>query len=250
MPRAYNPVIEVDCHPEEHIIIDAVTQHMAQHNDVRNDIEGRIARIVRYCLALCRARGAYKIFNPTTCTLPPEYRVPAIKIAGTMAVLHGKGAYELLEKAKHCAFMAVTLGCNFEAYDAHSTIVRDELDEEIYEICLTTTLNHASDIVNNRIIRTALEKGYSTNDRLGLDNPDFPTRQLSDILFYTQAEERLGMSLEQDGTLSPRPSTVAIVGIYDPSRGKKRSCGLCRYREYCSIRAIGMTCHGKKRGFE
>lgn len=146
--------------------------------------------------------------------------------------------------------MAVTLGCSFEACDAHSTIVRNELDEEIYKICLTATLNHASDIVNNRIIRTALEKDYSTNDRLGLDNPNFPAEQLSDILFYTQAEERLGMSLEQDGTLSPRPSTVAIVGIYDPSRGKKRSCGLCRYRKYCSIRAIGMTCHGKKRGFD
>ena len=45
--------------------------------------------------------------------------------------------------------------------------------------------------------------------------------------------------------------TVGVIGLYDPShKGRKRACGRCKYRSYCSIRAIGMTCHGGKGSFK
>ena len=76
---------------------------------------------------------------------------------------------------------------------------------------------------------------------------DFPLDTRSQFVFYTQSEKRLGLKLGKDGVFEPRYSTVGVIGLYDPShKGRKRACGRCKYRSYCSIRAIGMTCHGGK----
>lgn len=114
-------------------------------------------------------------------------------------------------------------------------------------------IRRCANIVGNRITEGAMARDLYTDDLLALGDDGFPEHQTSDILFYTKAEDKLGITLVEDETgthVAPARSIVGMIALFDPSKGKKRSCALCHYREFCNIRAIGMTCHGRKRTFK
>ena len=215
--------------------------------ELSDEAARRIDAASAACLAAYEPRGAYKVFNPAICTLPPEYVEPAIKLVGTMMMFHGQSVYERLRRAAHCALMAVTIGPdNPEALPADA----DELDRALADACAQALVECAADHVNAAIVSAALEEDLYTDDRLSPGMGDFPLDTRSQFVFYTQSEKRLGLKLGADGAFSPRYSTVGVVGLYDPSqKNRKRACGRCKYRSYCSIRAIGMTCHGAKGTF-
>lgn len=215
--------------------------------ELSDEAARRIDAASAACLAAYEPRGAYKVFNPAICTLPPEYVEPAIKLVGTMMMFHGQSVYERLRRAAHCALMAVTIGPdNPEALPADA----DELDRALADACAKALVECAADHINAAIVSAALEEDLYTDDRLSPGMGDFPLDTRSQFVFYTQSEKRLGLKLGADGAFSPRYSTVGVVGLYDPSqKNRKRACGRCKYRSYCSIRAIGMTCHGAKGTF-
>lgn len=215
--------------------------------ELSDEAARRIDAASAACLAAYEPRGAYKVFNPAICTLPPEYVEPAIKLVGTMMMFHGQSVYERLRRAAHCALMAVTIGPdNPEALPADA----DELDRALADACAKALVECAADHVNAAIVSAALEEDLYTDDRLSPGMGGFPLDTRSQFVFYTQSEKRLGLKLGADGAFSPRYSTVGVVGLYDPSqKNRKRACGRCKYRSYCSIRAIGMTCHGAKGTF-
>lgn len=208
----------------------------------------RIDAAIERCLAAYDARGVYKLFNPAICTLPPEYAEPAIKLVGTMMMFHGQSVYERLRRAAHCALMAVTIGPDDPAALPEDV---DELDRALADACAKALVESAADRVNAAIMAAAMDEGLYTDDRLSPGMGDFPLDTRSQFVFYTQSEKRLGLKLGKDGVFEPRYSTVGVVGLYDPSqKNRKRACGRCKYRSYCSIRAIGMTCHGSKGTFK
>ena len=186
--------------------------------------------------------------TPPSASLPPEYSEPAIKLVGTMMMFHGQSVYERLRRAAHCALMAVTIGPdNPAALPADA----DELDRALADACARALVESAADHVNAAIVAAAMEEGLYTDDRLSPGMGDFPLDTRLQFVFYTQSEKRLGLKLGKDGVFEPRYSTVGVIGLYDPShKGRKRACGRCKYRSYCSIRAIGMTCHGGKGSFK
>ena len=250
MPRMYNPVIDVSC---PLAVDDALLEKVYRTLDASpaTDLGSRIAPILSSCAAAADAKGAYKLYNPAICTLPPAYTEPAIKLVGTMMVLHGRTAYEKLDKAKHCALLAATLGLDESALKA--SIVHDRDDEIVVDACLDALLERCGNMMGNAISETAMSRELYTDDLLRFGDEGFPEGQLSDILFYTKAEDKLGLSIDSSGEttkIAPPHSLVGMIALFDPSKGKKRSCALCHYREFCNIRAIGLTCHGRKRTFK
>ena len=266
MPAPLRPIIEVPCtvdaiprfevlrqldaHALRALGLDPDALSAAEPEsspELSDEAARRIDAASAACLAAYEPRGAYKVFNPAICTLPPEYVEPAIKLVGTMMMFHGQSVYERLRRAAHCALMAVTIGPdNPEALPADA----DELDRALADACAKALVECAADHVNAAIVSAALEEDLYTDDRLSPGMGDFPLDTRSQFVFYTQSEKRLGLKLGADGAFSPRYSTVGVVGLYDPSqKNRKRACGRCKYRSYCSIRAIGMTCHGAKGTF-
>lgn len=208
----------------------------------------RVDAAIAACLAAYEPRGAFKVFNPAICTLPPKYTEPAIKLVGTMMIFRGQDVYERLRRATHCALIAATIGPENPAALPENA---DELDRALARACALTLVEAAADRVNADIVRTALDEELYTDDRLCPGEGDFPTDMRSQFVFYTQSEQRLGMKLDADGAFDPPFSTVGVVGMYDPSqKSRRRACGRCKYRSFCSIRAIGMTCHGRKGTFK
>ena len=216
-------------------------------------VKERVQRAVDACLAAYVPHGVYKIFNPVICTLPPQYTEPAIKLVGTMMMFHGEAVYERLRRATHCALLAVSLAA---ATDEQGNPVEepgspDSLDQALLDAARRAFVELAADRINSAIIADALKEDLYTDNRLSPGDGDFPLDTRSQFVFYTQSEKHIGLKLGSDGEFSPRWSTVGLVGMYDPSqKGRRRGCGRCRYRKYCSIRAIGMRCYGGKGSFK
>ena len=157
--------------------------------ELSEDAAHRIDRAVAACLAAYEPRGAYKVFNPAICTLPPKYVEPAIKLVGTMMVFHGQSSYEKLRRATHCALMAATIGPERpEALPANA----DDLDRAIARACALALVESTADHVNADIVKTALDEDLYTDDRLCPGVGDFPLESRSQFVFYTQSEQRRG----------------------------------------------------------
>ncbi|MEG0376375.1 MAG: phage tail protein, partial [Raoultibacter sp.] len=243
--------IEVDCKIEQ-LDRTSVTELLdltgVDHDDL---LDEHIDFVIDECLQALKPRGAYKLFNPAICTLPPDYMQPVIKLVGTMMIFKGKDLYEKMRRAKHCALMAATLGPKPEQDALRERLCYTELDERIFNACCKVIIERAGDMVNSDIITRAIDNGLYTDDRFSPGEGDFPIETRSQIIFYTQAEKRLGLILGANSALVPEHSITSVVGMYDKTqKGRRRACGRCKYREFCSIRAIGMNCHGNKGEFK
>jgi hypothetical protein len=244
-------VIEIDC-PIDSIETTDILPYL-EDGGACNSIDGfdaKVEDILGYCKSAFHPRGSYKIFNPAICTLPPEYREPAIKLVGTMMMFKGEEVYNRMRKATHTALLTVTLG-NAAEPSFQPSKANARCDKAIYRACCKACLELAADEVNADIVREAMAEELYTDDRLSPGMVDFPSEAQSQILFYTQAQDRLGVTASEDGGLDPANSLTAVVGMYDRTqKNRRRACGRCKFRDFCSIRAIGMTCHGRKGTFD
>ncbi|MCL1798514.1 MAG: phage tail protein [Eggerthellaceae bacterium] len=249
-----HPIIEVDCtldHLEYGDVLAALGGTDEQGGQGGAEREAHVAYLADECVKVLKPRGAYKIFNPAICTLPPAYTEPAIKLVGTMMVLKGQAIYERMRRATHCTLLAVTLGSQAEQEALCQRLCYTEADKAILDACLAAMIERAADRVMADIIRMALEKGLYTDERLSPGDADFPLEVRDGISFYLQAEKRLGLGLGPGHEPQPSYAAFSAVGMYDKSHaGRRRGCGRCKYRDFCSIRAIGMNCHGGKGSFK
>ena len=214
------------------------------------NVLARIAPIAALCCENLHPRGAYKIFNPAICTLPPDYTEPGIKLVGTMAVLHGEAVYDRMRRANHCVMVAVAVD-TAEHIQALRNSLQSEQDVAVFDACLQALGGRAEEIITNTINEEAHSLGLHIDNLLQAGESDFPLDSNTQLLFYTQAERRLGFACNEDGSLNTENATLGVIGMYDASqRGRKRACARCRNREFCSIRAIGMNCHGRRGKFK
>lgn len=215
-----------------------------------SEVIARIAPIAELCCKNLHPRGAYKVFNPAICTLPPDYTEPGIKLVGTMAVLHGEAVYERMRRANHCVMVAVAVD-TAEHIQALRDSMQSEQDTVVFDACLQALGGRAEEIITETINDEAHSLGLHIDNLLQAGESDFPLDSNTQLLFYTQAERRLGFACNEDGSLNTDNATLGVIGMYDASqRGRKRACARCRNREFCSIRAIGMNCHGRRGKFK
>lgn len=248
MSISAHKIIEVDCSMrdlDESLVLD----HLKNLIEI-DEAKALVGFMVGECIACLKPRGVYKLFNPAICTLPPAYTEPGIKLVGTLVVLKGRCVYNRLRKATHCVMMAATAGTPESIESLRNRLVVTEQDAFAFEACLTALAQRAADMTNAAIVQEAMQLELYTDDFLSPGMEDFPIQQNDQIHFYTQAEKRLGIFLGCDSaSLSPW-NILGIVGMYDRSqKGRRRACGRCKFREFCSIRSIGMNCHGKKGKF-
>ena len=238
---------EIDCKIDA---LDDQTVAAFLDDSVKDDPEilSRIAPIAARCCETLHPRGVYKVFNPAICTLPPDYTEPGIKL---VAVLHGEAVYERMRRANHCVMVAVSVDTTENIQALRVLLVHDTDDFAAFEACLQAMGGRAEEIITDAINEEAHSLGLHIDNLLQAGEGDFPLDSNSQLLFYTQAERRLGFALEDDGSLNSENATLGVIGMYDASqRGRKRACARCRNRDFCSIRAIGMNCHGRRGKFK
>lgn len=244
-------IIEFNCKIEHGDYNDAAEKLAFPDGSAPQEPAETIRRIMDACMKAFTPCGVYKVFNPALCTLPPAYREPAIKLVGTMMVFRGEAVYEKMRRAAHCVLLAATLAPPIVQDDVRKKLCRTPFDKRVFDVCCTILLEQALALLEDDIMHKAYSEGLHTDARLSPGEDDFPLAARSQIAFYLQAEKRLGLRVSKDQAMMPSHSALAIVGMYDKThKNRKRACGRCKYRESCSIRAVGMNCHGRKGSFK
>ncbi|WP_282191263.1 phage tail protein [Adlercreutzia caecimuris] len=205
-----------------------------------------IAALAAPLCAALRPRGVYKLFNPAICTLPPKYTEPAIKLVGTLAVLHGQDAYERMSEAEHTAMAVSTVGTDEEIASLRSELVHNDLDALLFDACLEALASLAADKLACAVAADAHERGLHRGSTLECGTGDFPLAMNKTLSFFVQTEKRLGLTADEDGAPSDRWSTWGVIGLYNETQKKRRGCAYCHNVRTCTIRKIGMTCHGRR----
>ncbi|MEB1814228.1 phage tail protein [Adlercreutzia mucosicola] len=191
-------------------------------------------------------RGVYKLFNPSICTLPPKYVEPAIKLVGTLAVLHGQAVYERMSEAVHTAMVVSSLGSNEAIAALRERLVVTPEDAAVFQACLEALSATVADRLYEAVRADAHERGYHTDLTLETGAEDFPLAMNKTLVFFTEAEKRLGITAAEDGQVNTEWCTLGVVGLYDSTRKKRRGCAYCHNLKTCTIRKVGMTCHGRR----
>ena len=250
MSISAHQIVEVPCSCEQ-ISLERVLERAFPQGEPDPATKEKTRAMLNACLAEIEPKGVYKIFNPATCTLPPEYTEPGIKLVGTLVVLKGQLIYEKLSKAKHCVMLGATAGSPDKINRLASTFVTSDEDRRLFEAILAVMAEHATSLTNLAVVKEAMALGLSTDDFISPGTGDFPLEQNDQIHFYTQAEQRLEMPLENKMQALDPWNILGVVALYDESqRSRRRACGRCKFRTFCSIRAIGMNCHGRKGSFK
>ena len=192
-------------------------------------------------------RGVYKLFNPAICTLPPKYTEPAIKLVGTLAVLYGSAAYERMSEAEHTAMVGLH-GRHRRGDRPPAGAPREEATwtRLLFDACLEAMASLAADKLAEAVADDAHERGLHRGSTLETGVEDFPLTMNTTLAFFTQTEKRLGLTAAEDGTPSDRWSTWGVIGLYNETQKKRRGCAYCHNVRTCTIRKIGMTCHGRR----
>lgn len=238
-------VHEIDCSVER---IDPAVVEAFLDQELSDDpmLVDSIAPMADALCAQLHPRGVYKLFNPATCTLPPKYVTPAIKLVGTLAILYGDAAYERMSDAEHTAMVVSTVGTNEEIEALHDRLVHNELDELLFRACLEALTSLAADKLAAAVADDAHERGLHRGSTLESGTEDFPLTMNKTLVFFTQAEKRLGLTSDDEGIVSDQWSTLGIIGLYNETKKKRRGCAYCHNVKTCTIRKIGMTCHGRR----
>jgi hypothetical protein len=244
----HHEVFEVDCRIE-HVKPALVLEKLGVLDaETRGRLGARVDSFASECVKVLSPRGVYRLFNPAICTLPPEYTEPAIKLVGTLMVLKGQDIYVKMSNAVQCVIGMVALGSKDAQRALRRRLCQSAEDEALVDACLTVITETASDSLNRAVITTEMNEGCHADGLIRLRDKDFSTESLSSAVFYLQAEKRLGVTVEES-LLAPPYSVVSLLGFYDRAKRKRRACARCRFRKTCSIRAVGMNCHGRRGHF-
>ena len=214
---------EIDCSVER---IDPAVVEAFLDTELSDDpmLADSICAMADALSAELHPRGVYKLFNPAICTLPPKYTEPAIKLVGTLAVLYGDEEIACLRER----------------------LVKSDMDALLFDACLEAMASLAADKLAEAVADDAHERGLHRGSTLETGVEDFPLTMNTTLAFFTQPEKRLGLTAAEDGTPSDRWSTWGVIGLYNETQKKRRGCAYCHNVRTCTIRKIGMTCHGRR----
>ena len=169
------------------------------------------------------------------------------------AELHPRGvyklfnaAYERMSEAEHTAMVVSTVGTDEEIARLRERLVKSDMDALLFDACLEAMASLAADKLAEAVADDAHERGLHRGSTLETGVEDFPLTMNTTLAFFTQTEKRLGLTAAEDGTPSDRWSTWGVIGLYNETQKKRRGCAYCHNVRTCTIRKIGMTCHGRR----
>jgi hypothetical protein len=248
MAISHHEIAEVDCRIER-IEAACVLEKLGVSDAERaKRLAARIELFAGECVNALRPRGVYRLFNPAICTLPPAYTEPAIKLVGTFMVLKGQDIYVRMSKAVQCVIAVTTLGAEDAQGTLRKRLCQNREDEVLIDACFAAIADRASEMLNVAAVAAEMDASHHADGLTRLYGRDFSAESLSSIAFYLQTARRLGVTAK--GTLlAPSHSVVSLLGFYDKAKRSRRACARCRFRKTCSIRAVGMNCHGRKGQF-
>ena len=154
--------------------------------------------------------------------------------------LTGNDIKRHLKGCTSAVVMAVTLSGEADKL-IRQTAVTDMADSLAVDCLCSSAVEQACDIAEKEIF-LVIEAPYRTW-RYSAGYGDFPLDIQKDLLYFLNAQRRIGLTVTENSLLIPAKSVTAIIGISENPVGHgKRGCETCSMKGNCAFSAIGRTC--------
>ena len=108
-----------------------------------------------------------------------------------------------------------------------------EAKEESYKLKLETEKEIKEKINKDNFMTWRFSPGYG----------DLPITLQREFVRVTDAEKRIGLTVNEGGILLPRKSVTAIIGLSkEPIPKQRRGCAYCNMNKTCQFRRGGTHC--------
>lgn len=206
------------------------------------ELDARIDEVVARCLATCRPRGAWRIFD--VAERGERGGAPVISLAGTSLELAGHSIAEHLDGAVAVGVLAVTVGMGVEA-ELRRLSLTDPLAQVVFDAAGTAAVERAADGAEAGVVADAASRGLFCGSRFSPGYGDLPLATQPVLLAALDAQRALGITLSRELLMSPTKSVTAVVGLFERPRGTAHaSCACCPCRDFCVLLRSGSTCRG------
>lgn len=207
-----------------------------------DELESRIDGVAKDCLAACRPRGLWQVFEVSGQQARAD-GVPAVHLGGTALELVGHSMEKHMRGAVAVGVMAVTVGMGVER-ELRRLSLTDPVAQVIFDAAATTAVERAADACEASLVAKAHERGLYTNFRFSPGYGDMPLETQPQLLGTLGAQRRLGITLAPKSLLmTPTKSVTAVLGMFEkPQPSSHASCGDCLCHDFCRILATGTPC--------
>ena len=205
---------------------------------VSDELDRRLDELVARAIAVARPRGALRSFRVA------RRGGDLVELEGTTLSLRGRDIARHLSDAVEVVVFAVTLGAGTER-ELSFLSATDSLAQVVVDSASSTLVERAADAANARAVAYGAERGLHASSRFSPGYGDMPLESQPEFLAATDATRRLGITLTDSNLMIPTKSVTAVVGLHStPQPGARSVCSVCQFREFCSLRESGRTCHG------
>lgn len=189
-------------------------------------LEGRLAQAEKQLLSAASPRAIYRVLERS-----------ALATEGVSIEKH-------LEGCSHVAVLAVTIGAGID-----QLITRTQLTSMAMAVVLDAGASVLTEQIADaaeRIMKEELAQklpGMYTTSRFSPGYGDYPIRYQREILGYTDAPRKIGVTLTAGDMMVPHKSVTALVGLAGhPVTGRLAPCSECVLRGKCNFLQEGRHC--------
>ena len=148
-----------------------------------------------------------------------------------------------LENCNKGVMLCVTLGNmvdNLIRKNEATNMTKAVVLEAICNVLIEDVANKAEEEFRQKL----KENNLYLTERFSPGYGDLPLSIQKDILLYTDAERKIGLTVTNNEIMIPKKSITAILGIANiPVKGKLAGCKNCVLKEKCVYRKRGLTCN-------
>ena len=150
----------------------------------------------------------------------------------------GSDIQRLLKESHACIFMAATLGSRIDK-EMKKLQVQDMMKAVLFDSCASAAIEAVCDNLQKE-----LQKSYPyLTDRYSCGYGELPVTLQASVRQALDAQQRIGLHVNESSLLVPMKSVTAIIGIADRIQpAVLRGCGHCQLVKQCAYRKRGKFC--------
>ncbi len=221
-----------------------VLRYLGYHGQkLTPELDARLSATLERGMRIARPVAALRSFVVAGIKTDPTQR-PVVLLDGCALQLEGTDIARHLSDAREVVLMALTLGTDVDR-ELRRLSLTDSLEQVLFDAVATALVERAADACEARVRAQAAEKGLFCSWRFSPGYGDLPLQTQPSFLATLDASRRLGITLTPSNLMVPTKSVTAIIGVHlTPQPGLASTCSVCALKDFCSLRAQGMSCRG------
>lgn len=154
-------------------------------------------------------------------------------LTGNSILNHLKDCYGVILLSATLSIGVDKLISEYQINDMTSALILDSMASTVIEQVCDNAEEEIREKISDSYMTWRFSPGYG----------DLPINIQRDFIKVTDAEKRIGLTVNNGGILLPRKSVTAIIGVSkEPIPKQRRGCAYCSMNKTCQFRKGGTHC--------